>query len=234
VNVAPTARLVGGIDERLDAGAASLGLEMSIEQRERLLAFLALLMQWNRIYNLVATRDAGEILTLHVLDCLAAVAPLRRVLASRPEPRLADVGSGGGLPGAVFAIMNRELDVTCIDSVGKKAAFVRHVASALQLNNLSAEHGRVEQLRSPGFDIVTSRAFASLVDFVRLTQSLRAEEGVWMAMKGKRPDAEIEALPESVQVFHVEHLIVPNLSAARCIVWIQGQTYHSRKVSEHS
>jgi 16S rRNA (guanine527-N7)-methyltransferase len=135
-----------------------------------------------------------------------------------------DVGSGGGLPGVVLALMRPALDVTCVDAVGKKAAFVRQVAGALALPNLHAVHGRVEALRAPPFELVTSRAFASLADFVRLTRPLLAPGGSWLAMKGKLPADEIAALPADVTVFHVEPIGVPGLDAERCLVWIKPNT----------
>lgn len=158
----------------------------------------------------------------HVADCLAVVAPLRRQLGqARPGLRLLDVGSGGGLPGVVLAIADPTWDVSCVDTVGKKAAFIRQVAGELKLPNLHALQARVETLAEPPFDIVTSRAFASLADFVRLTRPLLGPQGVWMAMKGRWPDEEIAALPSDIEVFHVEPLVVPGLAAERCLVWMR-------------
>ncbi len=157
-------------------------------------------------------------LTHHLADCLAVVLPLARHLRAG---RVLDVGSGGGLPGVVLAIMLPALNVSCVDTVGKKAAFVRQVAGTLGLANLHGLHGRVEQLQTPPFDLVTSRAFATLADFTQLTAPLLAPNGVWMAMKGKAPTDEHAALPPSVQVFHVEQLQVPGLAAERCLVWMR-------------
>src|SRR6185295_11000286 len=163
--------------------------------------------------------DPAEMLTHHVIDCLAAVPALRRTL---PGPkRVLDVGSGGGLPGVVWAVVEPTLDVTCVDSVGKKAAFIQQAALALHLDNLHAEHARVEKLRMSPFDVVTSRAFSSLPDFVSLTQGLATPGGVWLAMKGKLPLDEIAALPVGFQAFHVERLNVPGLAAERCLIWIR-------------
>jgi 16S rRNA (guanine527-N7)-methyltransferase len=199
-------------------GADSLGVALSEAQCEGLLGYLALLQKWNAVYNLTAVRQPAEMLTHHLLDSLAALPPLRRHLADRGA-RVLDVGSGGGLPGVVFAILEPQLEVTCVDSVGKKATFVRQVRAELKLPNLHAVHARVEDLRLPPFDVVTSRAFASLADFTRLTRHLLAEQGVWMAMKGRQPDEEIAALPSGLDVFHVEQLHVPGLNAERCLVW---------------
>ena len=188
---------------------------------ERLLGFVDLLRRWNGTYNLTAVRDPDEMLVQHLFDCLAVVAPLGHVLPKRPA-RLLDVGSGGGLPGVVLAILVPELDVTCVDTVGKKAAFIRQAGVELALRNLHAEHCRVEALRTAPFDVVGSRAFASLADFTRLTRQHLAEAtGVWMAMKGKRPDDEIAVLPRDIDVFHVEPLAVPELGAERCLVWMR-------------
>lgn len=200
---------------------AALGLAPAPAQLDLLSSYLALLQRWNATYNLTAVRDPAQMLTHHLADCLAVVEPLRRQLADRGNARLLDVGSGGGLPGVVLAILQPALDVTCVDTVGKKAAFVRQVAAELKLRNLHAEHARVETLADAGFDVIVSRAFASLADFVRLTRSRRAPGGVWLAMKGKHPPVEIAELPADIEVFHVEPLTVPGLDAERCLVWLR-------------
>ncbi len=206
--------------ELLKQGAQALGLLMSDAQCDSLLAYQALLIKWNQVYNLTAVRKPAEMLTHHLLDSLAVLSPLMRHLGDRPA-RVLDVGSGGGLPGVVLAIMLPSLDVTCVDTVGKKASFIRQVAAELKLPNLSAAHARVEDLRLKPFDVITSRAFASLADFTRLTRHLLADQGVWMAMKGKDPAEEIAAMPPEWDVFHVEQLTVPGLDAERCLVWIR-------------
>lgn len=205
----------------LDGTLQSLGLPSDTALQDRLLGYLALLQRWNSTYNLTAVRDPGEMLTQHLADCLAVVGPLRARLGAGTNRRLLDVGSGGGLPGVVLACLEPGWAVTCVDTVGKKAAFVRQVAVELGLRNLSAEHARVEALKAGGFDLVTSRAFASLPDFVRLTDASLKPSGVWAAMKGKEPEAELAALPPSITVFHVEPIAVPGLEADRCIVWMR-------------
>ena len=183
-----------------------------------MLAYLDLLQRWNDTYNLTSVRDRAAMLTQHLADCLAVVPALQR----RPSlQRLLDVGSGGGLPGVVLAALMPAVDVTCVDSVGKKVAFLRQVAGALPLPNLHPVHARIESLRLPPFDLITSRAFATLADFVGLTRPLLAAGGSWMAMKGRRPDDEIASLPAGVEVFHVEQLTVPGLAAQRCLVWMR-------------
>ena len=202
----------------LRSGAAELGLGLSDAQFEQLLGYLALIQKWNKVYNLTAVRDPQDMLTHHLLDSLTAVAPLARHTGGRAA-KVLDVGSGGGLPGIVLAICRPELEVSCVDTVGKKAAFVQQVAASLKLPNLRGIHARVESLSGP-FDVICCRAFASLPDFVNWSRAALAPQGVWMAMKAKHPQAEIDALPADVQVFHVEPLTVPGLAVERCMVWM--------------
>ena len=207
-----------GPEERLTDAIRLLGLKLSQAQQDQLLAYVQLIAKWNKVYNLTAVRPA-EMLVQHLFDSLAVVSPLQRQTAARPI-RLLDVGSGAGLPGGVIAICCPEIQVDCVDTVGKKAAFVQQAAAQLQLPNLRGVHDRVENLGGP-YDVVTSRAFASLPDFIRWSSGALAEQGVWLAMKGKRPDDEIAALPPEAEVFHVEQLSVPELDAERCIVWMR-------------
>ncbi len=227
----------------------ALQLVASPPAQARLLNYLDLLLKWNLHYNLTAIRDAQTALTHHLLDCLAIVPSLDRHFQTlHPHPslpptsseeatpprdegtdntpqqhavRILDVGSGAGLPGVVLAAVRAHWSVTCVDSVAKKASFVRQVAAELPLPNLVSEHARVEQLRQTGFDLVVSRAFASLADFVSCTRSQLTPSGCWVAMKGKFPVDEIAALPTDVKVFHVEPIVVPGLQAQRCLVWLR-------------
>ncbi|MEF7616788.1 16S rRNA (guanine(527)-N(7))-methyltransferase RsmG [Aquincola sp. MAHUQ-54] len=194
---------------------------------DQLLGYQALISRWNRVYNLTAVRDPEEMLTQHLLDSVSVVAPLARGLTEAASPldasaarRVLDVGSGAGLPGVVIAILRPDLTVCCVDAVAKKASFIRQVATELGLRNLQAEHRRIEDLQLPPFGLVTSRAFASLLDFVTLTRPHLAAGGVWMAMKGRVPDDEMALLPPDVQVTRVEPLAVPGLAAQRCLVWM--------------
>lgn len=204
----------------LQTTLARLALDVSEAKIDSLLGYLSLMQRWNAHYNLTAVREPAQMLTQHLADCLAVIGPLRREVGN-PPTRLLDVGSGGGLPGVVIAILDPEIEVTCVESVGKKAAFIQQVAGELILRNLRAQHERVEQFKTAPFDVVTSRAFASLVDFTNLTRQHVAERGIWMAMKGKSPSDELAALPDAVQVFHVEQLTVPDLNAERCLVWMR-------------
>ncbi len=206
-------------DAALRAGVAALGLTLSDGQIGQLLAYLDWIAKWNRVYNLTAVREPAEMLTHHLLDSLAVIAPLNRQRAGRTI-RLLDVGSGAGLPGVVIAICCPDVVVHCVDTVAKKAAFIQQVAAALLLKNLKGVHARVENLTDT-YDVVSSRAFASLVDFTNWSRQALAEGGVWMAMKGKHPADELAVLPVGVEVFHVEQLVVPGLDAERCIVWLR-------------
>ena len=210
------------LGDQLRAGCQALGLVLDEARQAKLLDFMGLLQKWNKVYNLTAVRNPEEMLTHHLLDSLAAVAPLRRHLAQQGGAgrRLLDVGSGGGLPGVVFAICCPGLDVSCVDTVAKKAAFIQQAAAALQLSSLHGLHARVENLDGP-FDVVSCRAFAALADFTAWSRQALAPHGVWLAMKGRHPQDEIDALPGDVQVFHVEQLTVPGLQAERCIVWLR-------------
>ena len=235
---------MGALLPALQKGLEGLGLPLASEQQTQLLDYMDLIGKWTRVYNLTAVRDANEMLTHHLLDSLAVIAPLRRELAKLKGPMLdgsleqgaatpnltktspakfslLDVGAGAGLPGVVIAITCPDVSVTCVDTVAKKAAFIQQAAVTLKLSNLQGLHARVENL-TQSYDVVCSRAFASLLDFTTWSKPSLASHGVWMAMKGKHPSQELEALPDKVSVFHVEQLHVPSLDAERCIVWMRG------------
>jgi 16S rRNA (guanine527-N7)-methyltransferase len=211
--------MTGALEPGLRNGLAELGLALDDEQVAKLLQYVDLIQKWNKVYNLTSVRDPAEMLTHHLLDSLAVVPPLLRQSQGRAI-RLLDVGSGAGLPGVVIAACCPQLQVDCVDTVAKKAAFVQQVAASLHLPKLRGLHARVENLGET-YDIVSSRAFASLADFVGWSAGTLAPDGVWMAMKGKLPTAEIEALPPGAAVFHVEQLKVPGLDAERCLIWLR-------------
>jgi 16S rRNA (guanine527-N7)-methyltransferase len=214
--------MADGLEAALRGGLDQLGLELTEAQIAQLLDYLGLIGKWNQVYNLTAVREPQEMLRLHLLDCLAIIRPLRERTGGRASALL-DVGSGAGLPGVVIAICCPEIQVDCVDTVAKKAAFIQQAAATLKLANLRGVHNRVEKL--PGeYAVITSRAFASLSDFVALSSSALAENGVWLAMKAKAPTDELAALPAGTEMFHVEHLKVPSLEAERCIVWIKRAT----------
>ena len=232
--------------EQLEEAVRTLALDLSDTQLDQLLAYLALLQKWNKVYNLTAVRDPAQMLSHHLVDSLSVIAPLRRHGAASRTPgrpkedlpslrevpaysqaegghvsRLMDVGAGGGLPGIVIAICFPGTDVSCVDAVAKKATFIQQVAAELKFPNLHGVHSRVEALKTEPVGVITSRAFASLVDFTSLTRQHLAEGAVWMAMKGQHPADEIAALPADVDVFHVEQLAVPGLDAQRCLIWMR-------------
>ena len=210
------------LETQLRAGVQQLGLALDDDKIRLLMGFLDLLQKWNKVYNLTSVRDPQEMLTHHLLDSLAAVAPLQRYLAGKglTEPKLLDVGSGGGLPAVVFAICLPQLDVSCVDTVGKKIAFIQQVAASLRLRNLRGIQSRVEHLTQQ-YDVVSCRAFAALQDFTAWSAQTLKADGIWLAMKAKKPEDELALLPASVQVLSIEPLQVPDLDAERCIIWMQ-------------
>lgn len=215
----------------LQDGLATLGLSLSAHQVAQLLSYQDLIGKWNKVYNLTAVRSPDEMLRHHLLDSLAVLPALQRHLDAAGfaqsgqgrVARLLDVGSGAGLPGVVLAVCCPQLQVTCVDTVGKKTAFIQQAASTLQLSNLKAVNARVETLKGADFDVVCSRAFASLVDFTNWSQAALAPTGVWLAMKGKHPADELAALPSHISLFHTEQLKVPGLDAERCLLWLRAK-----------
>ncbi len=200
----------------LDAGLAALGLDASLAAPLR--RYLELLARWNRTYNLTAIRDPGEMVTLHLLDSLSMHAHVRGVA------RLADLGTGAGLPGIPLAIALPELQVTLVESNGKKARFLREAVRTLGLANVRVAESRAEALDMPGaFDAITARAMATLADLVTAGGHLLAPGGRLLAMKGARPDAEIADLPPGWRVEAVHPLAVPGLAAERHLV-VVGRT----------
>jgi 16S rRNA (guanine527-N7)-methyltransferase len=203
---------------RIAAGATQLALPLDSSQVASLVAYLRLIERWNETYNLTSIRDPSAMVTHHLLDSLAATAALQRRRAPDDRGHLVDVGSGAGLPGLVVGIALPATEVVCVDSVGKKAAFITQAAASLGVGNVSAVHSRAERISNRHFDVVASRAFASLAGFVAGTRHLLAENGEWMAMKGKAPKDEIAAL--TAVATEIEPLTVPGLEADRCLVWM--------------
>jgi 16S rRNA (guanine527-N7)-methyltransferase len=195
--------------QTLEAGLAALALPAPL--CVALLAYLQELEKWNAAYNLTAIRDPREMVTRHLLDSLVMVPHVRGPLL--------DVGSGAGLPGIPLAIARPELAVTVLDSNGKKARFLRHAVRALKLPNVAVVESRVEDYRPQApFAALTSRAFASLGDFFKLTGHLLAADGQWLAMKGKLDDSETHDLPAGVGIVDIKPLKVPGLAEARHLV----------------
>jgi len=208
------------LGDTLSAGAEALGLTLSADQHKKLLAYLALMAKWNRTYNLTALRDPAQMMTHHLLDSLAAVS------AFADADNVLDVGAGGGLPGIVLAIWAAEarpgMKVSMIDTVHKKTAFLTQAKAELQLSNVSVYTARVEQLQvDQPFDVITSRAFAELNDFINWSNHLLQPGGRYIAMKGVMPQDEIARLPDGWKVEKTQALQVPGLDAERHLIFIE-------------
>ena len=199
--------------QRLCAGLAALPLDLPEAATARLLAYVDLLARWNATYNLSAVRDPLEMITRHLLDCLAIVPYVR-------GETLADLGSGAGLPGIPLAIAAPQRQVTLVDSNGKKTRFLRAAVRELGLANVCVAECRIEAIEGT-FDCITTRAVASLADMLGWGGSLLAPEGVWLALKGRFPQDELAALPAGFHVDAVVALDVPGLDAERHVVIIK-------------
>lgn len=201
--------------DQLKHNIQAMGLELQTEAPEKLLAYRDMLVKWNKTYNLTALRDPLQMLSHHLLDSLA-------ILPWITGPNLLDVGSGAGLPGIPLAIARPDLQVTLVDAVQKKTSFQKQVAIELGLNNVHVHHTRIEEFQG-SYAIITSRAFAELADFVRLTHPLLAPGGHWLAMKGQQPDQELAALPEGIKLAALHPLAVPGVEGARHLVILQTE-----------
>lgn len=197
----------------LRSGLDQLSIEASDSQIDKLLSYLELLNKWNKAYNLTAIRDPEQMMIKHLLDSVA-VAPYVQ------NDNLIDVGSGAGLPGIPLAILKPELHVVTLDSNGKKTRFQNQVKIELNLANLDVVHGRVEQFTDQRFNQVTSRAFASIEDMVNLSADLLSDTGVFLAMKGRFPEAELKALPKEFCLLDTYRLNVPGLDEERHLLKI--------------
>ena len=206
------------------AGAREVGVDLTPEQGQRLARFAALLVRWNAVHNLTAIDSPAEILSHHLLDSIAVLPPILPIFAQTPVVRVLDVGSGGGLPGIPVAVAQPHWHVTMVDKVQKKAAFLTQVRVELGLANVECVHGRAEELSNGPFDLIVSRAFASLEEFVRVSAGLLAPAGWWAAMKGAVPKAEIARLGDAfpqVRVTDIVKLDVPRLGAERHLILLQ-------------
>ncbi|WP_288407764.1 16S rRNA (guanine(527)-N(7))-methyltransferase RsmG [uncultured Herbaspirillum sp.] len=207
----------------LKEGATAMGLTLSAAQLDQLMAYQALLAKWNKVYNLTALRDPAQMVTHHLLDSLSAVS------AFAGAQRVLDVGAGGGLPGVVLAIWaaqaQPQMKITLVDTVQKKTAFLNQVKAQLQLGNVTVLHARVEQLPvEQQYDVITSRAFAELKDFITWSNHLLQPGGKYIALKGVLPQEEIDRLPAGWQVQHVQPLQVPGLDAERHLIFMERAT----------
>ncbi len=201
----------------LTDGVRTLQLPLNDAQLTQLMDYLALLSKWNAVYNLTAVRDPAQMVTHHLLDSLAVVP------AFASAKNVLDVGAGGGLPGMVLAIARPDMRVSMIDTVHKKTAFLTQAKAELGLTNVTVHTMRVEQLQVPQkFDVITSRAFAELNDFVTWSAHLLEEGGRFIALKGVMPNEEIARLPAGWNIMKVEPLVVPGLNAERHLVFIEA------------
>lgn len=212
----------GPLKKEVCKGLDALDLRPSAHQVTLLCRYLEELAQWNRVYNLTAIQDMDEMLVQHLFDCLAIMPALRREFKDQ-RPRVLDVGTGGGLPAIIIALLEPAWHVSAVDSVNKKTAFVQQMVVKLETPNLQAIHARVESLveQAPRYDLIISRAFSSLQNFTELTQGLLTHKGRWCAMKGKIPQEEMQLIKNKIDVFHVEQLQVPQMLAQRCLVWMR-------------
>ncbi|MBR7783450.1 16S rRNA (guanine(527)-N(7))-methyltransferase RsmG [Undibacterium luofuense] len=200
----------------LESGLDALCIKLTKEQQDKIINYLIILSKWNSVYNLTAIRDPKEMMTHHVLDSLSAVP------AFTEAQNVLDVGSGGGLPGMILAICYPDKKISMIDTVSKKTAFLNQAKAELGLNNVTVYSARVESLQvNQPFDVITSRAFSELNNFVNWSQHLLAEGGRFIAMKGVHPQGEMERLPEGWEVKEVRPLTVPGLDAERHLIFIQ-------------
>lgn len=202
-------------EAQLEQGLGALGLNLTPEIRARLLAYLALLEKWNRVYNLTAIRDSRRAVSHHLLDCLA-------ILPYLEGPKIADVGSGAGLPGIPLALARPDWRVTLVESSHKKIAFLRQAAIELALTNIVVEAGRAEDFQAAeGFDEVVSRALSDLEEFARIAGHLPAPRGRLVAMKGPHPHKEMTQLPAGWEVERVVRLLVPGVEGGRHLVLVK-------------
>ena len=198
--------------QKLQSGLKEMGLDLSGEQQDKLLAYVEMLKKWNKTYNLTALRDKSQIISHHLLDSLTLPPYLEGAQT------MLDVGSGGGQPGIPAAVCRPNLQITLLDANTKKTSFLQQAAIELELKNVRVVSGRVEAVQGLRADVITSRAFAELADFVNWTAHLLQDGGCWAAMKGVYPAAEIDRLPDSVCVERVDKIRVPQLNAERHMV----------------
>lgn len=204
------------LGQQLSHGAKQLAIELSEQQHQALLGYLQLFLKWNKAYNLTAIREPERMVNLHLLDSLV-VHPF-----IQDAQRIIDVGTGAGLPGVVLAILNPEKEFTLLDSNGKKTRFLTQVKAELGLANLTVANARVEAYQdAQGFDMITSRAFASLADMTHWCAHLRNKTGCFLAMKGQYPQEEIDAIAEHYQITASYELRVPNVEGERHLLKIE-------------
>lgn len=204
--------------------AKSLGFEINESVAAQLLNYAGMIQKWNKTYNITSIKDFETILSNHIFDSMAVYPPIRNIIEAdgRQSLNVLDVGSGGGLPGVVLAILDTRIHVACLDAVQKKTSFITMAAGTLGLRNLKGVHSRIESYQDHKYDVVISRAFASLKDFADWSGHCLDQDGALLAMKGLDPHEEISELETqtSWKVNRIEKLAVPQLNAQRCLLWI--------------
>jgi len=214
---------------RVEDALRALGMAPDVPRAPLMLRYLEQLQRWNKAYNLTAIRDPEQMLVHHLFDSLAVVPPLRALRGDR-DTRVADMGSGAGLPGIILAICQPQWRITCVDAVHKKTAFIRQAAGVLGLSNVTALHGRIEAIDALGVDLVISRAFASLADFAGLSARHLAPGGAMVAMKGRFPDEEIAPLEAAGWTVSGSSILrVPELDAQRCLIYLGLKETHDSR-----
>lgn len=210
--------------ERLIKAGSALNMTLQATEIEKLLHYVDQLHLWNKTYNLTAVRNPDAMLVQHIFDCLSVIKPLETYLAKvvSPQRTVLDVGSGAGLPGIVIATMMPNTQVECVDTVEKKASFIRQMAGVLELPNLIANHARIEQLPPKSCSVVISRAFASIQDFIAVAGQHVGAHGALVAMKGLYPGEELKQIEtnNAWALFKTEELKIPELNAHRCMIWL--------------
>lgn len=198
--------------DKLSQGLVALGLDNGADRLDALLHFIKLIAKWNKAYNLTAVRDPEEMVSVHILDSLAILPHIR-------PPRVADIGTGAGLPGIPLAICLPDCHFTLVDSNSKKTRFVQQAVLELKLKNVEVVHGRVESLQpEQAFSTVITRAFASMPDILKLTGHLLADDGLLLAMKGQQPDQELAEISSDYSVIPIK---VPGIDAERCLIRLE-------------
>lgn len=206
--------------KKLQEGIRELNLSASENQLQMLDKYSELLFKWNKTYNLTAITEKDDVLTHHILDSLSVVNVFKNYLAQNGT--MLDVGSGGGLPAIPIAIMMPNCNISMVETVGKKSAFLRQVTLHLKLNNVKVFNERVENLKHPPFDVISSRAFSSLKNFIALSKHLLKKDGYWLALKGHKPETELKEI-ENMVSFIVQDVKVPFLDENRNIVIIRNE-----------
>ena len=209
---------MSSLAQMLSDGIQALSIDLAASQQKALVDYIGLMGKWNKVYNLTALREPEQMLNQHILDCLAALPPLRKRFPG--SCKLLDVGAGGGLPSVVFAIACPQWRVTAVDAVAKKSAFIQTTAHTLGLINLQSVHARVEKMHGE-FDVVTCRAFATLKDFCESSRHVLHKDGLLLSLKAKLTKEEMLEVPTGIHIEKIESINVPGLAVERCLVWMK-------------